>query len=123
MAQTRRSDGGFDCDCGKPATCYGSYEGRPQYFACDDCCGHGQEDGRCEPVCKPEADESDHDPLSCMDCRMPYAIFPLDSTLPHDEWALIHDSEGGLLCANCMVKRIKERVPGAVAVRMRIARA
>ena len=39
------------CDfCGKPATCYGSYEGAANAYACDDCCGHGQEDGKCSPV-------------------------------------------------------------------------
>ena len=38
------------CDtCGKPATCGGSYE-RERAYACDDCCGHGNEDGHCEPV-------------------------------------------------------------------------
>ena len=37
--------------CGKkPATCFGSYEGQPESFACDDCCGHGNEDGFCVPV-------------------------------------------------------------------------
>ena len=38
------------CDtCGKPATCGGEYEGEAGH-ACDDCCGHGNEDGHCEPV-------------------------------------------------------------------------
>lgn len=38
------------CDtCGKPATCGGSYE-HERAYACDDCCGHGGEDGHCEPV-------------------------------------------------------------------------
>ncbi len=39
------------CACGKPATCWGSYEGhgKPE-FACDDCCGHGNEDGWCVPA-------------------------------------------------------------------------
>lgn len=34
--------------CGNPATCFGSYE-RPDAhgFACDECCGHGCEDGHC----------------------------------------------------------------------------
>lgn len=36
------------CQCRK-ATCFGSYEGRPASFACDECCGHGCEDGRCVP--------------------------------------------------------------------------
>lgn len=37
--------------CGKPATCYGVYENpcRPVTRACDDCCGHGREDGWCSP--------------------------------------------------------------------------
>lgn len=36
------------CDhCGAQATCWGQYEGRPPCFACDQCCGHGCEDGRC----------------------------------------------------------------------------
>ena len=38
-------------NCGAPATCFGSYEDElhPAY-ACSECCGHGNEDGRCEPV-------------------------------------------------------------------------
>lgn len=41
--------------CGKPATCVGEYEtsGERNDFACDDCCGHGCEDGDCEPL-KPD---------------------------------------------------------------------
>lgn len=33
--------------CGKPATCFGQYESAPSGFACDECCQHGNEDGRC----------------------------------------------------------------------------
>ncbi len=34
--------------CGiKKAACYGSYENERPSYACDDCCGHGCEDGRC----------------------------------------------------------------------------
>jgi hypothetical protein len=37
--------------CGKPATCHGKYEeDTEESFACDDCCGHGNEDGYCDPV-------------------------------------------------------------------------
>jgi hypothetical protein len=38
-------------ECGKPATCFGSYETEltPAY-ACNECCMHGNEDGHCEPV-------------------------------------------------------------------------
>lgn len=39
------------CDvCGNPATCKGEYEGPGVGFSCDDHCGHGNEDGWCEPV-------------------------------------------------------------------------
>jgi hypothetical protein len=35
----------------KPATCFGAYEMQEgETFACDDCCGHGNEDGWCRPV-------------------------------------------------------------------------
>lgn len=39
------------CECGEPATCFGSYETdlHPAY-ACDTCCGHGCEDGHCEQL-------------------------------------------------------------------------
>jgi hypothetical protein len=37
-------------NCGKPATCYGAYEDTNEHFACNDCCGHGNEDGWCDPV-------------------------------------------------------------------------
>lgn len=34
--------------CGKPASCLGTYEmDNPWAFACDACCGHGNEDGCC----------------------------------------------------------------------------
>lgn len=35
------------CECGNEATCVGSYEDQPLGPACDDCCGHGCEDGQC----------------------------------------------------------------------------
>lgn len=34
-------------DCGSPASCFGSYEQCKLGYACDNCCGHGNEDGRC----------------------------------------------------------------------------
>lgn len=57
--------------CGKPAACFGSYEGRPTAYACDTCCGHGCEDGHCEPVAvdasapaaEPACVDDDHHPL------------------------------------------------------------
>ena len=37
--------------CDKPATCFGAYEGyEDAERACDECCGHGNEDGRCWPI-------------------------------------------------------------------------
>ena len=38
--------------CGAPASCVGRFELplENEEFACDDCCGHGNEDGRCAPV-------------------------------------------------------------------------
>jgi hypothetical protein len=33
------------------ATCLGAYEGASEKsYACNGCCGHGNEDGRCEPL-------------------------------------------------------------------------
>ena len=54
-----------------------------------------------------------------MDCGKPYDDFPMDSTLPHNQWLMIHDNFGGLLCAGCMVKRASS-LPDVVAMRMRI---
>lgn len=33
--------------CDRPATCYGSHEGHEPHYSCDNCCGHGCEDGWC----------------------------------------------------------------------------
>lgn len=36
------------CSCPNSATCIGRYEGHGEYEpSCDDCCGHGNEDGVC----------------------------------------------------------------------------
>ena len=45
--------GSLRCACcdTKPATCIGAYEASvPVLPACDDCCGHGCEDGACELI-------------------------------------------------------------------------
>lgn len=40
----------YRCDhCGDKAACYGTYEGHTGY-SCDECCGHGCEDGHCDPI-------------------------------------------------------------------------
>ena len=37
--------------CSKLATCQGAYEDESNWgFGCNSCCGHGNEDGHCEPV-------------------------------------------------------------------------
>lgn len=54
-------------------------------------------------------------PLSCMDCKMPYSKFPLDMLFPRGQWLAINPKDGGLLCANCMVKRAS-KLKGAVVV-------
>lgn len=58
--------------CGKPATCIGRYEDMTEDDpACDDCCGHGNEDGRCEPItcarCGGKGDDPEH-AGACGDC-------------------------------------------------------
>jgi hypothetical protein len=36
--------------CDYPAACLGTAEGNPASYACDICCGHGEEDGWCVPL-------------------------------------------------------------------------
>lgn len=57
--------------------------------------------------------------LRCMDCQAVYSEFPLDTTIPDEQWRLIHNNEGGVLCASCIVKRAA-KLPGVVAIRARI---
>lgn len=54
----------------------------------------------------------------CEDCGLPYDDFWLDTTIPNSQWSAIHpQGEGGVLCANCMVKRAS-LLPGIIAARM-----
>lgn len=57
--------------------------------------------------------------VRCLDCGLHYADFPLDMTLPDEQWLAIHPDDGGVLCAGCIVKRA-EKLPGRIAVRARI---
>ena len=60
------------CECGKQATCFGAYEGGPEAYGCDDCCGHGNEDGYCEPVAaRPASDAPQEAPMESEDPRTP----------------------------------------------------
>lgn len=45
----------------------------------------------------------------CFDCKMDYNNFPCDFVIQNGLWKLISPSknEGGLLCPNCMCKRLK----------------
>ena len=45
--------------CGSPATCYGCYDLPGPSYACDECCKHGQEDGKCVSLEAPDAPAND----------------------------------------------------------------
>ena len=59
--------------CGKSATCFGAYEGSEKpAFACDECCGHGNEDGWCGPfveLCSCPPPSIGDGPASCHTCE------------------------------------------------------
>jgi len=56
----------------------------------------------------------------CVDCDLPYGAFGLDTTLPDEQWLLIHPEEGtDLLCANCIARRA-EKLEGTIAIRATI---
>ena len=55
------------------------------------------------------------DVLFCMDCGLPYEIFGMDAVMPRAQWLEINPDDGGLLCANCMVKRASN-VKGATCI-------
>jgi len=41
-------------NCENEATCFGAYEGMEDGFSCDECCGHGCEDGFCNKLLERE---------------------------------------------------------------------
>lgn len=54
----------------------------------------------------------------CEDCGFPYTDFGLDTTVSNYQWSIIHpESNDGILCAKCMVKRAS-KLPGVIAARM-----
>ncbi len=58
--------------------------------------------------------------LRCLDCGIPYSKLGLDLVLPDEQWLMIHpEGEGGILCANCIVKRA-EKIEGATVVLAKI---
>jgi len=63
------------------------------------------------------------DKAACYDCRLDYRKFPLDAIVVDDLWELINPSKhdgGGLLCPNCICRRLKEL--GACVVYIRVAK-
>lgn len=61
------------------------------------------------------SEELNLDAVKCLDCGLDYEYFGMDTLLPRWQWLLIHPDEGGLLCANCIVKRAA-KIPGAVGL-------
>ncbi len=55
--------------------------------------------------------------VACLDCGLPYEQFPLDTHLSRPQWLEIHPDDGGVLCANCIVKRAAA-IPGATLVHL-----
>jgi hypothetical protein len=54
--------------------------------------------------------------VRCLDCQMLYREFGLDTVLPDEQWRAIHDSEGGVLCAACIVKRASKLNGGPIVM-------
>lgn len=63
----------------------------------------------------PETTPDDASTANCLDCGLDYDAFAMDTLLPRWQWLLIHPDEGGLLCANCIVKRAA-KIPGSVGL-------
>ena len=56
--------------------------------------------------------------MKCEDCGHPYTDFGLDTTISNYQWSIIHpESNNGILCAKCMVKRAS-KLSGIIAARM-----
>lgn len=51
--------------------------------------------------------------VGCLDCGLPYEQFAMDTHLPRAQWLAIHPDEHGVLCAQCVLKRAAQRLPGA----------
>lgn len=99
--------------CGRDAACFGAYEGvTEKTYACDGCCGHGNEDGRCEPVDAIRERETQAEIVSLREqVRM--------LTAERDEWKAKHASqvEWAQACENERVDAQAE----AEALRARVA--
>ena len=52
----------------------------------------------------------------CLDCGLPYDQFPLDVVLPRAQWLRICPQDSGVLCAACIVRRVRKYIPGATVI-------
>jgi hypothetical protein len=52
----------------------------------------------------------------CLDCDLPASAFGLDLWLPGWLWRIINPTPDGLLCANCMLRRLKMVCPDVQGV-------
>ena len=58
--------------------------------------------------------------IRCLDCGCDYAAtMALSLLIPREQWLLIHPEDGGVLCANCILRRA-EKLPGAINITGRI---
>lgn len=58
--------------------------------------------------------------MTCLDCGTDYdAAMALSLLIPRSQWLLIHPEDGGVLCANCMLRRAA-KLPGVINVTGRI---
>lgn len=70
--------------------------------------------GACSALAGPEHNWVEQ--ARCLDCGMPYNnVMKLDLVLPRVQWLEVHPGDGGVLCANCIVKRAS-KMPGALSV-------
>lgn len=104
--------------CGAIATCYGSYEGDTG-FACDDCCGHGREDGHCESIADlcdaylgrlaVEREEREERARS-IDATWLRSQFAVDDEFP-DVWIAdgVQLSDGVVVCRGGQIAEVKTR--------------
>lgn len=56
--------------------------------------------------------------VRCLDCERPYSEFGMDVHLPRSQWLAIHPDEGGVLCAQCIVNRVSQKMDGATVIHL-----
>lgn len=107
-ASQHADHGGFICDiCGK------------RISTCRVCDGGGRHDGQVCQTCEGTGNEVADD-VRCSDCGLPYVEFPLDVSLPDEQWTAIHpEGSGGVLCAQCIAHRAS-RIVGSTLLLMSI---